>query len=305
MGVVYLVGAGPGDPGLLTLRAAELLGRADIVVYDALANPRLLELAPPAAERIDVGKRGGGRRTPQHEVHRLLIQAAGRAEVVVRFKGGDPFVFGRGGEEALALSLAGVRFQVVPGVTAGVGAAAYAGIPLTHRDYASAVTFVTGHEDAARPEGRVDWDGLGHGGGTLVIYMGMSRLRQTAERLMRAGRAPDTPAAAVEWGTYPFQRTVSAPLAGIAAAVEREGVGSPAIVVVGAVAGLREQLDWFEPQQTATPGSDRRVARAQPIPLGTPPPAFPGPHHPMRSQSLREAQHAGITARRARLAPHS
>jgi uroporphyrinogen III methyltransferase/synthase len=246
MGTVYLVGAGPGDPGLLTLRAARLLRRAGVVVHDALVNPRVLDLLPPSAERIDVGKRGGGRRTPQAEINRTLVECARRARVVVRLKGGDPFVYGRGGEEALALREAGVRFRVVPGVTAGVGVPAYAGIPLTHRDLASAVTFVTGHEDIASHESRIDWEHLARTGGTLVVYMGMKRLRRATELLVRGGRDPQTPAAVIEWGSYPHQRTLSAPLAELADRAEAARLRAPALVVIGEVVALRDDLNWYE-----------------------------------------------------------
>jgi uroporphyrinogen III methyltransferase / synthase len=263
-GTVYLVGAGPGDPGLLTLRAARLLRSADVVVHDALVGERILDLIRPDARRIDVGKRCGGRRTPQERINQTLIEAAGSARVVVRLKGGDPFVFGRGGEEALALRSAGVRFEVVPGVTAAVGVSAYAGIPLTHRDFASSVTFVTGHEETGRRGRRVDWNALARLGGTLVIYMGMSGLRTVSRRLIEAGRSPDTPAAVIEWGTYARQRTVEAPLAGIAARAESAGVGAPALVVVGEVAALRREISWFD----GLPLRGRRVvvvrSRAQP-----------------------------------------
>lgn len=260
MGTVFLVGAGPGDPGLVTRRAARLLRRADIVVYDALVDPRLLELAPPSAERIFVGKRRGERCRPQAEINAILVEAAARASVVVRLKGGDPFVFGRGGEEALALAEAGVRFEVVPGVTAGIAAAAYAGIPLTHREVASAATLVTGHDAASFANG---WS-RGDGSHTLAIYMGMKELASLAARLIAHGRPPDTPAAVIEWGTYARQRTITAPLAEIADAAARAGLGSPAMVIVGDVVRLRERLDWFE----ARPLFGRRIVvpRSRPQP---------------------------------------
>ncbi|HET8656555.1 MAG TPA: uroporphyrinogen-III C-methyltransferase, partial [Longimicrobiaceae bacterium] len=245
MGRVYLVGAGPGDPGLLTLRAARLLRRAEIVVHDALISREILDLVPAAAERIDVGKRAGGKHTPQRLINRVLVEAAARARVVVRLKGGDPFVFGRGGEEALALREAGVRFEIVPGVTAAVGVAAYAGIPLTHRDVSSAVTLVTGHECAAGGE-RVDWDRLGRSSETLVVYMGVNSLPVTSARLIAAGRSPETPAAIIQSGTCPGQRTVTAPLSRIAAAADEAGIAAPALVVIGPVAALRDRLAWFE-----------------------------------------------------------
>ncbi|HWV57211.1 MAG TPA: uroporphyrinogen-III C-methyltransferase [Longimicrobiales bacterium] len=260
MGTVYLVGAGPGDPGLLTRRAARLLRRADIVVHDALLHPRLLDLAPPSAERVDVGKRRGHGSVSQERINEILIEAASRAAVVVRLKGGDPFVFGRGGEEALALARAGVRFEIVPGVTAAVAVAAYAGVPLTHRGLASAATLMTGH-DALR---FTDPDDLRDGNHTLAIYMGMKELGTIAQRLIASGRAPDTPTAVIEWGTYARQRTVVSPLAAVADAVSDAGLGSPALVVVGDVVRLREHLDWFE----ARPLFGRRVLvpRSRPQP---------------------------------------
>jgi uroporphyrinogen III methyltransferase/synthase len=246
LGTVYLVGAGPGDPGLLTVRGRRLLRRADVVIYDRLIDPRLLECTPRSAERIDVGKRSGTHTISQEAINRLLIDAASRAAVVVRLKGGDPFIFGRGGEEALALAESGVRFEVVPGVTAGIGAAAYAGIPLTHRSTSSTVTFVTGHEDVCRAESRIAWDEIARAHGTIAIYMGAGQLREIAQRLIAHGRAPDTPAAVIEWGTYAHQRTVTAPLSAIADRAEEAGLEAPAMIVVGEVVALRNRLSWFE-----------------------------------------------------------
>ena len=261
-GTVYLVGAGPGDPGLLTVHAHRLLRRADVVIHDALIGPEILELVPPAARLVDVGKRCGGRRTSQDRINELLIEAAAEARVVVRLKGGDPFVFGRGGEEALALAEAGVRFQVVPGVTAGVGVSAYAGIPVTHRDFASSVTFVTGHEERGRSRSRIDWEALARVEGTLVVYMGVGSLARTATRLIAAGRDAETPSALIEWGTLARQRSVTAPLRDIAAAAERAGIGAPALVVIGEVASLREQLAWFD--KLPLRGKRVVVARSRP-----------------------------------------
>ncbi len=245
-GKVYLVGSGPGDPGLLTLRAARLLRRADVVVHDALVSEAILRLVRPGARLVDAGKRCGGRRTAQDEINRLLIEAAATARVVVRLKGGDPFVFGRGGEEALALREAGIRFEVVPGVTAAVGVAAYAGIPLTHRGVSSSVTFVTGHEDRGGGNGGIDWGAVARLHGTLAIYMGMTGLDTIAARLIEAGRSPSTPAAVIQWGTYRRQRTVEAPLERIAIAAEQAGIGAPALVVIGEVAALRDGISWFD-----------------------------------------------------------
>jgi uroporphyrinogen III methyltransferase/synthase len=260
IGTVYLVGAGPGDPGLLTRRGAALLRRAGVVVHDALVDARLLTLAPRHADRIDVGKRAGGHQTPQSVIDRLLVDAAARARVVVRLKGGDPFVFGRGGEEAIALSEAGVPFEVVPGVTAALGAAAYAGIPLTHRRVASQVTFMTGHEDPAHESSRIDWEHVAGGSGTLVIYMGLQNLRALAERLVRCGRAADTPAAVVGSATGPTERVVTAPLAQIADAAEHAQIAAPALIIVGDVVTLRERLEW----RMGSPRGAQGVPRAKP-----------------------------------------
>ena len=250
-GTVYLVGAGPGDPGLLTLRAARLLRRADIVFHDALVHPRILDLARTAAERIDVGKRHGHRPVSQEHTNRLLIEAAAQFRVVVRLKGGDPLIFGRGGEEAIALRTAGVRFRVVPGITAALGAAAYAGIPLTHRDLASSVTLVTGYESPGRAEPHIDWHNLAKGTGTIVVYMGVTRLHEIALQLMAGGRSPDTPAAVIESATWPEQRTISAPLRHLAEEARRAGVSSPALIVIGEVVTHTKELNWHERKNAA------------------------------------------------------
>ena len=244
VGKVYLVGGGPGDPDLITKRGADLLGRADVVFFDALISRELLQLAP-RAEHVFSGKRGGRDATPQDEIIRRLVDAAGEGKIVVRLKGGDPFVFGRGGEEALALAAEGIDFEIVPGVTAGIAAPAAAGIPVTHRGIASAVAFVTGHEDPAKPDSDLDYDALARVG-TLVFYMGVSRLAEIADRLIAAGLAADTPAATIMNGTLPSQRTVTAPLAEIAAAVAEAGIAAPAVTVVGPVAALRDRLAWLE-----------------------------------------------------------
>jgi len=260
-GVVYLVGAGPGDPGLMTARSLELIAAADAIFHDRLIPPGALDGARQDAELIYVGKtpdtdvpvvsRPYGRLTtgtsiPQGEIHERLIEAVRAGKSVVRLKGGDPFVFGRGGEEGEALRAAGVEFEVVPGVTAGVAASAYAGIPVTHRDDASAVAFVTGHEDPDKDETAIDWEALARFPGTLVLYMGVKRLRDNAAALVAAGRDPNEPAAAVERGTMAGQRTVVATLETLAEAVEAEGVGAPALIVVGAVVERREALAWLE-----------------------------------------------------------
>jgi len=241
-GRVYLVGAGPGDPGLLTARALELIASADVIVYDRLIPESALDGARPDAELLFAGKQGGGEQVPQEQTEALLLERARDGKQVVRLKGGDPFVFGRGGEEALALREAGIAFEVVSGVTAGVAALAYAGIPVTHRGLATAVAFVTGRTGE---DGELDWRALAAFPGTLVFYMGVQRLARIAGSLIDAGRDGAEPAAVVEAGTLAQQRTVSGTLATIAELVEQATVGSPSIIVVGAVVGLAEQLDWL------------------------------------------------------------
>jgi uroporphyrinogen III methyltransferase/synthase len=243
---VYLVGAGPGDPGLMTRRALELIARADAILYDRLIPEGALDGARADCELRYVGKQPGRPAMTQEEINAALVEAGRRHETVVRLKGGDPFVFGRGGEEAAALAAAGVPFEVVPGVTAGVAAPAYAGIPVTHREAASAVAFVTGHEDPAKEETALDWEALARFPGTLVFYMGVRNLPLIAERLVAAGRSADEPAAVVARGTQPAQRTVTGTLADIAARVADAGIRPPAITLVGAVAGLRDELAWLE-----------------------------------------------------------
>jgi uroporphyrinogen III methyltransferase/synthase len=237
---VYLVGAGPGDPGLLTRRGAALLERADVVVYDRLAHPSLLELAPSAAERINVGKAPGAVEMDQDGINAVLVDRGLAGKEVVRLKGGDPFVFGRGGEEAEALATAGVAFEVVPGITSAIAAPAYAGIPVTHRGLSTHFTVVTGHEDPAKGTSDTDWDALARAGGTLVILMGAGHLADIAARLIAGGRPPETPVAAVRWGTHPSQRTIRSTLGTVADA----GVRAPSAIVVGKVAAL--DLAWFE-----------------------------------------------------------
>jgi uroporphyrinogen III methyltransferase / synthase len=262
-GVVYLVGAGPGDPGLMTARSLELIACADAIFYDRLIPPGALSGAREDAELVYVGKEPGVSSLPQEEIGERLIAAAHEGKSVVRLKGGDPFVFGRGGEEGEALREAGVEFEVVPGITAGVAATAYAGIPVTHRDDASAVAFVTGHENPEKEESALDWEALARFPGTLVFFMGVKRLAENAAALIEAGRDADEPAAVIERGTWPGQRTVAATLGTIAEAVAREQVKAPALVVVGEVARRREQLGWLERR----PLHGRRVvvtrARAQ------------------------------------------
>ena len=250
MGAVYLVGAGPGDPGLLTVRGRELLTTCDAIVYDALVNPLILERSrldrTADAEMIFVGKRGGAPSMEQDAITKILVTLALDGKHVVRLKGGDPFVFGRGGEEAVALAAAGVDFEIVPGVTAGVAAPAYAGIPITHRGVATSVTFITGHEDPGKDKDQTDWSALARAGGTLVLYMGVSRLGKIAEALIAGGRSRTTPAALIEWGTYPHQRTVTATLETLATVAAREKVIAPSIAVVGDVVALRSEIAWFD-----------------------------------------------------------
>jgi uroporphyrinogen III methyltransferase/synthase len=245
-GRVYLVGAGPGDPGLLTLRGREVLGQAHVVVYDALIPSRLLDYAPADAERIYVGKRSAQHTLSQDEINRLLVDRAGAGQCVVRLKGGDPYVFGRGGEEALALAAAGIEFEVVPGVTAAVAAAAYAGIPVTHRELAGAVGLVTGHEADDKAQSALDWAVLARWKGTLVFYMGLANLPAIANNLIAHGLPPDTRAAVIRWGTTPRQKVVTGGLGSLPGLVASGGVGPPALIVVGPVVALRDRLNWFE-----------------------------------------------------------
>ncbi len=245
-GKVFLVGAGPGNPGLMTHRSLELISTADAILYDRLIPSGALDGARSDADLRYVGKQPGGHSMSQAAINELLVELGGRGQSVVRLKGGDPFVFGRGGEEAQALVEAGIPFEVVPGVTAGVAAAAYAGVPVTHRDEASAVALVTGHEDPEKPDTALDWPALAAFPGTLVLYMGVGNLVAIAERLIEGGRGADEPVAVVERGTLPGQRTVSGTLADIAQRVTETGIRPPAITVVGPVALLRERLGWIE-----------------------------------------------------------
>ena len=246
MGKVYLVGAGPGDPKLLTLRGKECLEQADVVLYDYLANPALLAHASDQAERLYVGRRGRGKYPAQEEITQLLIARAGEGKTVVRLKGGDPFVFGRGGEEAEALASAGIEFEVVPGVTAAIAAPAYAGIPVTHRTLASTVTFVTGHEDPDKPSTGIEWPRLATSHGTLVFLMGMKNLPSIVANLSAEGRPSSTPVAIIRWGTRAAQQTVVGTLSTIVEKAEAANLEPPTVIVVGDVVGLRPHLNWFE-----------------------------------------------------------
>lgn len=243
---VHLIGAGPGDPGLLTLKGAQALASAAVVVYDRLLSPALLDLAPAAARRIFVGKERGRQALTQSEINALLIDEAQAGNSVVRLKGGDPFVFGRGGEEAIALARAGIPYEIVPGVTSAVAAAAYAGIPVTHRGLSTSVTIVTGSEDPSKGATATNWPALAQSGGTIVVLMGWAALPGIAAVLQDNGMPPDTPVALVQWGTWPRQRVVAGTLANIAERGKDAGITAPVIAVIGAVAGLRDDIAWFD-----------------------------------------------------------
>lgn len=263
--MIYLVGSGPGDPGLFTVKGVRCMEQADAVVYDRLAPEALLAYARPGTEMIYVGKRpGDDQAMKQEEINKTLVDLGLRGKTTVRLKGGDPYIFGRGGEEALELIEAGIPFEVVPGVTSGVAAPAYAGIPVTHRGISTSVAFITGHEDPTKGRSDVDWKGIANGADTLILYMGVGRLREISAELMDAGRSPETPVACVRWGTLPEQRTVTGTLSNIAEKVADAKLKPPAITVVGGVVDLREAgLGWYE----GRPLFGRRVvvtrARAQ------------------------------------------
>lgn len=265
-GIVYLVGAGPGDAGLFTLRGKEVLERAEVVIHDVLVNPELLRFAPPTAEIIYGGKHDRTRCVSQAKLNALLVAKALEGKRVARLKGGDPFVFGRGGEEAEVLAAAGIPCEVVPGVSSLHSAPCYAGIPLTHREYASSVTIVTGHEGPSSPANKVDWAGLAKVPGTLVVLMGLRSIQAIAAMLIAHGRSPDTPAAIVSHGTTGRQQTVAGTLDTIAELARRSGISPPAVTVIGEVVNLREQLNWFERR----PLFGRRVAVTQRFDLAHP-----------------------------------
>ncbi len=245
-GLVWLVGGGPGDPGLITVKGLRCIVEADCLVYDSLCNPVLLEHARPDAERIYVGKRAGLHAMPQDEINEVLRRKAQEGKRVCRLKGGDPFVFGRGGEEASHLRKHGVRFEIVPGVTSAIAVPAYAGIPVTHRDMTTSLRIITGHEDPTKESSGLDWAEIASSQATLVFLMGVQNLRHIAARLIEHGRSHDTPAAVIANGTLPTQRTVVATLETIASSVAEAGLKPPAILVVGEVASLRGELNWFE-----------------------------------------------------------
>ncbi|MGC1480262.1 MAG: uroporphyrinogen-III C-methyltransferase [Chthoniobacterales bacterium] len=242
----YLVGAGPGDPGLLTLRGKDLLQRADVVVYDYLSNPEFLQFAPPSAETIYVGKKAGAHTLKQDGINALLVEKAKAGRTVVRLKGGDPFVFGRGGEEAEALASAGIPFEIVPGISSAIAAPAYAGIPVTHRTHNTALTIFTGHEDPTKPETTLDITAIARTPGTKVMLMGVERMRPLTTSLIDEGLSAETPAALVRWGTTGRQRTLTATLGTLADEVERTGFKAPAVCVIGEVVRCRDDLNWFE-----------------------------------------------------------
>lgn len=245
-GIVYLVGAGPGDPGLLTIKGLDCIRKADVLVYDYLASNQLLKYAGDSAERIYVGKKGGDHTLRQEEINALLVEKARAGNIVTRLKGGDPFIFGRGGEEAEVLVEAGIPFEIVPGVTSAIAAPAYAGIPLTHRNHTATVAFVTGHEDPTKENSMIHWPSLAQGIGTIVFLMGVKNLPHIVEQLLAHGKSPDTPVALVRWGSTTRQETVSGTLETIVRRVREVGLKAPAITVVGTVVNLREQLAWYE-----------------------------------------------------------
>jgi len=263
-GVVSLVGSGPGDPELLTVKARRLLQEADVVLHDKLPGPEIIE-SIPAQRREDVGKRAGGDRTSQSYTNERLVELAREGKQVVRLKGGDPFVFGRGGEEAEVLAEAGIPFEVVPGVTSPIAAPGVAGIPVTHRDHVSSVSFVTGHEDPTKAESSVDWSALADTGGTIVVLMGVGKLPEYTAELRSAGLAPETPVALVERGTWPAMRVATGTLDTIVDARDAAGIEPPAITVIGEVAAYREELVAFlrgrgDADATAEPGDDDATA---------------------------------------------
>lgn len=245
-GYVYLVGAGPGDPKLITIKGAECIAKADVLVYDRLASRRLLTLARPDCELIYVGKSPDRHTLRQEEINEVLVKKGSEGKIVTRLKGGDPFVFGRGGEEAEDLLKAGIPFEIVPGVTSAISVPAYAGIPVTHRDLTSSFAVITGHEDPTKNSSALAWDHLANSHGTLIFLMGMENLNLIASKLMENGRAPSTPVGIIMWGTRPEQRVLVGELQNISDLVEREGFANPSIIIVGEVVKLREKLQWFE-----------------------------------------------------------
>jgi len=259
-GKVYLVGAGPGDPGLLTLKAKRALEEADLVVYDYLANPEHLKHVRPGTKTLCVGKRFRHKLLSQGRINRLILEEARKGRTVVRLKGGDPYLFGRGGEEALYVAERGVPFEVVPGVTSAIACAAYAGIPLTHRDHNAAVTFLTGHRADDAKLDSIGWEKIVALGGTIAIYMGLFNLERIARKLIAAGLAPSTPVAVIEWGTLPRQRSVAGVLSDVTGIVRKSAFKPPCLIVIGEVVGLRKKLGWFE----RLPLFGKRIALTRP-----------------------------------------
>jgi uroporphyrinogen III methyltransferase/synthase len=245
-GKVFLIGAGPGDPGLITCKAVECLEHCDVIIYDYLASPALLSIASQQAEQIYVGKKGGDHTMKQEQINQLIVDKALEGQTVCRLKGGDPYIFGRGGEEAEILKMNNIPFEVIPGITSGIAAPAYAGIPLTHRKMTSTLAFVTGHEDPTKKESSIHWPSLAQGIGTLVFYMGVKQLPGIVAQLLKYGKPEDTPVALVRWGTTSQQKTVTGQLNTIVDIVHQSGLRAPAIIVVGDVVSLRDQLNWFE-----------------------------------------------------------
>lgn len=244
MGKVYLVGAGPGDPELITVKGLTCIQQADVILYDRLVNEQLLTFAKKDAELIFCGKLPGYHTMQQETINHFLVHHAKKGKTVVRLKGGDPFVFGRGGEEAEMLAKHGIEFEIVPGITAGIAAAAYAGIPVTHRQFSGSVAFITGHRQDGSSEGR--WESLAKGIDTIVIYMGMSNLPYIRDQLIQHGKPPSTPVAVIQWGTFSSQRTMTATLATIVEAVQQNKLENPSIIIIGEVVALRQRIHWFE-----------------------------------------------------------
>lgn len=252
MSKVYLVGAGPGDPELITVKGLKAIQEADVILYDRLVNQELLSYAKPEAELIFCGKLPNYHALQQETINTFLVKYAKKGKVVTRLKGGDPFVFGRGGEEAEALSANGIDFEVVPGITAGIAAPAYAGIPVTHRNFGSSFAVVTGHRKADALDA-IKWEHLAKGIDTLALYMGVKNLPYIQERLLRFGKNPDTPVALIHWGTLPEQRTVITTLAEVTVTARREKIANPSMIIIGEVVNLREKLRWFEKQHSSNP----------------------------------------------------
>ncbi|MGA1870445.1 MAG: uroporphyrinogen-III C-methyltransferase [bacterium] len=245
-GIVFLVGAGPGDPELITVKGLRLIKEADVLIYDYLANPRLIEYAAVGAEKIYVGKKSDQHTLPQNDITALIISKAKEGKKVVRLKGGDPFIFGRGGEEAEHCAKEGIPFEIIPGVTSAIAVPAYAGIPLTHRDITTSVAFITGHERPDKDQSRIPWPQLAKGPGTLVFLMGVKNLPFISQNLIEHGRAPTTPVAVIQWGSLQKQKTIKADLQTIEEVARRQGIKPPAIIVIGEVVNLRDRLNWFE-----------------------------------------------------------